>query len=126
MGGIQKGFREKAVGRRIRLNSDGRQDVRKTDPCAEKRMRGPPPWRSAASRGFRQSTDPNSLSQFFPLFRDFKASGGGPLSGRSHRHTHGHAVAYGAVTYACVPDSGDQTAPAKGRPTSAALREAGP
>ena len=43
MGGIQKGFREKAVGRRIRLNSDGRQDVRKTDPFAEKRMRGPPP-----------------------------------------------------------------------------------
>jgi len=39
MGGIQKGFREKAVGRRIRLNSDGRQDVRKTDPFAEKRMR---------------------------------------------------------------------------------------
>ena len=69
MGGIQKGFREKAVGRRIRLNSDGRQDVRKTDPFAEKRMRGPPPWRSAA---FRQSNDPNSLSQFFPLFRGFK------------------------------------------------------
>ena len=43
MGGIQKGFREKAVGRRIRLNSDGRQDVRKTDWFAEKRMRGPPP-----------------------------------------------------------------------------------
>ena len=39
MGGIQKGFREKAVGRRIRLNSHGRQDVRKTDPFAEKRMR---------------------------------------------------------------------------------------
>ena len=40
--------------------------------------------------------------------------------------TDGRAGSIGATPYACVPDLGEQTAPAKGRPTSVALREADP
>ena len=38
----------------------------------------------------------------------------------------GKGPPYGTTPYACVPGSVDQTAPAKGRPTSVALREADP